>query len=162
MPFMPSATKGAPEGDFKYVLFAGYRTGPDWPNKYVLYHTQVQSVSLDWPDWLPYIDVKTHAPAVAPLHTRWPIQVEREPGKPPRTAPGARVSAIFTNDKAVRDVVFRKGWVDVSDIYRRALEAHRAAQAAPAPKPVQPSAVETMTEIAARVLPSRRRAAPAT
>jgi len=146
------------ESDCKYVLFAGYRLGPEWPYKFIFYHTTVWSGQYDWPEWLPYIDVKTHAPAVAPVHTRWPIRVGKtEPEY--RTAPGARVSAIFTNDPVVRQMLFKRGWVDVSDLYRAALARHRAGPVPVAPP--GPGLVETVAdkavEIAARVLPRRTR-----
>jgi hypothetical protein len=146
-PTAPKAT--APEEDFKYVFFAGFRLGSDYPYKYQLYHLRVEAVDLEWPDWLPYIDVKTHSPAVAPNHTRWPIQARVIPGTkaPARVVPGARVAAIFTNDDTVRIAVRRKGWVEVSDQWRAA----RATRLAPPVQP-EPGPLESVVEIAARVV----------
>lgn len=143
----PTVPKGKPEGDFKYVLFAGYRLGSAWPHKYIMRHTTVTSVDLEIPEWLPYLDLRSlppNTPAMVAVHTRWPIQFKG------RFVAGARVSAIFTNDKVVRDIVFHKGWVDVSDYWHKAEAEHLAALANPTPD--QPGTVQAVIEIAARAI----------
>lgn len=145
------APQTPPEGEFKYVLFAGYRLGSAYPHTYRLYHKTVTSVDFAWPDWLPHVDVRKLAPAVAPMHTRWPMALGD------RVVAGARVSAIFTNDKIVRDYLFKHGWVDVSAPWA---EAQARRNATPAQLD-EPSLTQTVTEIATRALKRGRKAVDA-
>lgn len=141
----PQVPRNKPDGDFKYVLFAAYRLGSAWPHKCIMRHATVTSVDLEIPEWLPYLDLRSlppNAPAMASLHTRWPIQIKG------RFVPGARVSAIFTNDPVARQILFKRGWIDVSDYWRKAEAAHLAALA----NPSEPSVIQAVTEIAARAV----------
>lgn len=119
----PKAPSGKPEGEFKYILFAAPKFGADYPYQILTTHGAVgKSVALEWPAWLPYIDVKTHAPKVAGAHTRWPIVAKPGDTSP---LPHSKVAAIFTNDDIVWFKARRIGWVDVSDLWRKAEEAAR-------------------------------------
>ena len=117
----PSPFPSAPEGDEalfrrKYVLFAATRLGAAFPWVFRPIHcSEVRSVVVEWPAWLPYIAIREIAPNMLAGHPHWPISVGD------RAAPGARVSAIFTDDKIVRDIVFHRGWIDVSDRWHQAL-----------------------------------------
>lgn len=154
------AEQTKPEGDFEFVLFAGPKLGSSWPQVLRLRHTTIVSVDYEWPEWLPHIDVKTFAPVVAGAHPRWPLGRE---GKP---LAGSRVAAVFTNDPVVRQILFRKGWIDVSKPYHAAEQAHREALANPEPEPTPSildsavSAVQAIAEAATGRRP-RRAAAPA-
>lgn len=137
---MPSAQadRCKPEGEFKFVLFSGPKHGSGWPYVERLRHVTVQSIDLEWPDWLPYIDVKSYAPVVAGAHPRWPL------GRNGKVLAGARVAAMFTNDPVVRQVLFKKGWVDVSEPYHAAEQAHLEALANPVK--AEPSIVDSAVE----------------
>lgn len=148
----PQVAREKPEGDFKYVLFAAPRMGSGWPYTYQFYQGRVQSVDLEIPSWLPYIDVREVAPVVANAHPRWPMPLKNQSG----FVPGARVAAMFTNSDVVRRVLFKKGWVDVSERWHKAEAAHREALANPTPDP--PSAFQAVTEIATVALRRGRRA----
>lgn len=155
------AQKGKPEGDFKYVLFGGLQHGSNWPFRYPLYHMTVTSVDLEWPAWLPYIDIKTVAPSgIVSAHTHWPERLR----KTDQVLPGSRVAAIFLNDKVAYDMMRRKGWVDVSKQWHEAHEKHLRAQAEPAVEPVPSGltqALQVVTEVATNAIPRRGRAAAA-
>ena len=156
---MPSAQADQckPEGEFKFVLFGGPKHGSGWPYVERLRHTTVKSIDFEWPDWLPYIDRKTFAPVVAGAHERWPL------GRDGKALAGARVAAFFTNDPVVRQVLFKKGWIDVSEPYHAAEKAHLEALANPAPK-AEPSIVDSAVEAVqalAKAATGRGKRAPA-
>lgn len=117
----PSPFPSAPEGEEalhqrKYVLFAASRLGAAFPFVFRPIHcSEVRSVVIGWPAWLPYIALRDVAPMMLAAHPHWPINVGD------RAAPGARVSAIFTDDRIVRDIVFHRGWIDVTARWHQAL-----------------------------------------
>lgn len=146
----PTASQIMPEGEFKFVLFAGHRPGSHWPFKYRFRHgIEVTSIDLAWPDWLPHIDVKDRSVAphhIATMHTTWPIAVRKADHQP---VPGARVSAVFTNDEIVMKVLRQKGWVNVSDQWHKAKAEHEASLVASTQEPT-PGPVAKVVELAAR------------
>lgn len=151
------ASKTKPEGDFKYVLFAGPKFGSSWPQVYRLRHTTIVSVDYEWPEWLPYKHVRELVPALAGAHPRWPL------GREGKALAGSRVAAMFTNDKVVRQILFRKGWIDVSEWYHAAEQAHREALANPvkAEPSIVDSAVEAVQALAKAAGRGKRASAPA-
>lgn len=153
------AEKTKPEGDFEFVLFAGPKLGSSWPQVLRLRHTTVVSVDYEWPEWLPYMGVRDLVPNLAGAHPRWPL------GRNGKALPGSRVAAVFTNDPVVRQILFRKGWIDVSKQYREAEQAHREALANPQPEPapsILDSAVSAVQAIAEAATGRRPRRAAAT
>lgn len=106
------------------VFFRACHHGPLWRHQIHHYAGLLKSRHMEWPDWLPHKPARDLAPLVSSVHRFWP---EGDAGKV-KAAQRVAVIAYRGRDVAPLRVILRRaGWVDVTDLWRAAVEARAAA-----------------------------------